>query len=421
MKKIIIYLIAFMAFIACRKANIVEIKPFSENFTDSTKTLVVKDKYPCMELVTDKAIHLPVTENEMEDEMEIKTNIHYLPLETTEECLIGQIDKLESDDSCIFIFDRTNQAILRFSQKDGSFLNKFGSQGRGPGEFIGITDMSLNKQKKEICLIDFSLFKLMFYTYNGDLIREEPLYYVYNQIAFLGDRIVLHTEFNENTMAPSVNNNRLVLAEADQEPLYVGFAFPEGFEDNFSQGSNAFTTCDGKVYYNHVLSDTIWQIKENGICEAKYIFKFPGRNNLFNEEDFKKITDERYQKKIENKPYFRDAFLITKNFIKANIVNAQNLLYCIPTGHCSNNMTYKTFGKPTSLHSTEFTLNDNSFVRVLQPFDILKEIQFYQNHFNDTQYTQFLNMQLTEEERQLLSNMTEEDNPILMIMGIEPF
>ena len=37
------------------------------------------------------------------------------------------------------------------------------------------------------------------------------------------------------------------------------------------------------------------------------------------------------------------------------------------------------------------------------------------------QYTNFLNTQLTEEERQLLDNMTEEDNPILMIMDIEPF
>ncbi|MDE7378112.1 MAG: 6-bladed beta-propeller [Paraprevotella sp.] len=425
MKKEFIYIIVSMAIIACRNANVTEIKPYAQNLAESAEALQVKDQYPSMELVTDKAIHLPVMEESTDNVTNIKTNIHYLPLETTEECLIGHIDKLVSDDSCLFVFDQTNQSILRFSQKDGSFLNKIGSKGRGPGEFIEVIDVSLNRKKKEICLIDFSLFKLMFFDYNGRLIQEKPLYYVYNGMEFLDNRIILHTGFNENTMAPSVNNNRLVLAEMDQTPLCVGFAFPENLKANFHHGvRHDFVTCDGDVYYNHVLSDTIWQIKEDGICEAKYVIKFPNRDNLYNEEDFKNITDNDFEERQKSTPHYQNNFIITKDFVKVSAFDenhSQKLLYCISTGHRTNNLFHKIFGKPTDIGTIEFTLNDETFVDVIQPFEILKDFQFYKNNFNEMQYTNFLNTQLTEEERQLLNNMTEEDNPILMIMDIEPF
>ncbi|MCM1109058.1 MAG: hypothetical protein NC388_08400 [Clostridium sp.] len=39
----------------------------------------------------------------------------------------------------------------------------------------------------------------------------------------------------------------------------------------------------------------------------------------------------------------------------------------------------------------------------------------------EEQFNHMLANQYTEEERRLLSTMTEEDNPILMIMDIKPF
>jgi hypothetical protein bfra3_20315 len=423
MKHIYLIVIIYFLAISCKKPNVIEVKPYDKEHADSTQVLLVKDKYPCMKLATNNAISLPVSETESDlEECDIRIKRHYIALETTEECLIGTISKILSEDSCVFIFDRANNSVLRFSQKDGSFLNKFGNQGRGPGEYTELVDISLNKKNKELCLYDQFGYKNMYFSYDGTLLREEPLYYFYNRIEFLGDYRILHTDLNQNTQIPSICNNRLVLAEPDQTPLYVGFAFPEKLSINFHQGSkHPLITCNGDIYYTHVLSDTIWQIKKDGICEAKYIFKFPNRGNLFDERDFSEITDDEYKDKTNSVPYYRDECIITKNFLIAKFNKAADLLYCISTGHyLHGKIPRMSFGIGSTLFA-QFTINDSSFVEVLQPFEIIKKHQQIKNEYSDFQYDLYWNKQLTEEERQLLGNMTEEDNPILMIMDIEPF
>ena len=426
MKNIYVYILILsgLAF-SCKKAHVTEVRPLASDYADTTKVLCIEDKYPCMKLITDKAVHLKVSEEDVEynplNDSVVKMKTRYLPLETKEECLIGSIHKLESDDSSIFIFDRNNGSALRFSQKDGSFLCRYGTQGRGPGEYVTLAEMSINKQKKEVCLIDFDLYKLMYFNYDGVLLREEPLYYGFSSMEFFENTMILHTHHSDNIMAPSINNNRLVLAQLDQTPLYVGFSFPKSL-NQFSQGErHCFITCKDEVYYNHVLSDTIWQIKENGTCEARYVFKFPGRDNLFDEKDFQTITNEEYEQKTKDVPYYRDNIIITENFIRAGIYQATQLLYCISTGHYIYGYPGHTFFGRVDPLQLDFTLNGTSFIRVMQPFEIIKKHMDFKGYVNDLQYQYYWDKLLTEEERQLIKKMTPEDNPILVIMDIEPF
>lgn len=418
---------------SCQRSKVTEVRPFDISYPDSTKVLLLKDKYPYMKLVTDKAVHIDVQEkdsagNRVEFSRESPNmRIRYIPLETTDECLIGgNIAKLESDDLSMFILDIDNGRVLRFLQKDGSFMNSFGQKGRGPGEYMDVTDMSLDRKKKEVCLIDRGGFKFLYYDYDGHFLREEPLYYFYNTAEFVGDYIIQHTSTSDNTMAPSLNNNRLVLArKADLEPEYVCFPFSRKSMDNFHQGQrHYFLTCNENVYYTYLLSDTIWHIKPDGVCEAKFVLKFPGRDNLFDENNFQHITDELYKEKTTGAScYYRDDIRITEDFVHAGIVGGKDLLYSISTGNCKYGaLSCNSFGTPIHLYNM-LTLNGKSFVMTLQPFEIIRQcnmdIEFYAKHTDSPNY--FLNNRLTEEERQLLQKMTLEDNPILMIIDIEPF
>ena len=419
---------------SCKKANVTEIRPMYSSYPDTTKVLLMEDKYPYMKLVTNKAVHLQVNERKSNmavplDEDTFRVKVHYLPLETNEDCLQGGIDKLEADDQSIFIFDDWNDKVLRFSQKDGSFMNSFGAKGRGPGEYIRISDMSLNRKKKEVCLIDNGGYKFLYYDYDGQLLREEPMFYYYYKVEFVGDYMVQYPGGSENTMAPSVNHNYLIFArQSDQTPKYVGFPFSEQLANEFGYGMTyPLVSCNGDVYFNHLLSDTIWQIKPNGTCEAKYVFKIPGRDNLFDENDFQNMSSALYEQKTqEAKCYYSDDIRITENFVFARIRGGEDMLYCIPTGHCKYGMFYlKAFGETQLLGNADFlTLNGKSFVKILQPDHILehikKEIECYVPLLGKTE-EQLMDEWLTEEERQLLQKMTPEDNPILMIIDIEPF
>ncbi len=65
-----------------------------------------------------------------------------IPLETTEESLIGEIGKVILHDSCFFVEDKTQKVILIFDWK-GKYINKISRLGRGPGEYVNILDFDV--------------------------------------------------------------------------------------------------------------------------------------------------------------------------------------------------------------------------------------------------------------------------------------
>lgn len=69
-------------------------------------------------------------------------SIEYIPLETTDQSLIGEIENLVVADGRFFI-NSDRKSILCFSD-DGKFLFKIGNIGRGPGEFISPFSISVD-------------------------------------------------------------------------------------------------------------------------------------------------------------------------------------------------------------------------------------------------------------------------------------
>lgn len=106
----------------------------------------------------------------------IAANVEYIPLETNDACLIAN-GKYFFTDSLIFVSN--NNHILEFSRR-GKFLRKIGSQGRGPGEIDLIRIMSILPEKKLIVVQKNSQNKLLYYSFNGDLIKSISIPNVYN-------------------------------------------------------------------------------------------------------------------------------------------------------------------------------------------------------------------------------------------------
>ncbi|MDR1339890.1 MAG: 6-bladed beta-propeller [Prevotellaceae bacterium] len=67
---------------------------------------------------------------------EVFEDITFIPLETTDECLIGNtILGIHFSKDYIVIVDRTPRQILLFD-KTGKFIRKIGNRGQGPGEYL---------------------------------------------------------------------------------------------------------------------------------------------------------------------------------------------------------------------------------------------------------------------------------------------
>jgi len=105
----------------------------------------------------------------------------YVPLETNEECIIGTINKLKIIDNCIYAMDmRYNLGIYKFDI-NGNFLYKICNIGKGPGEFIEISDFLVTDEY----VIVLSFKKILFYSkLNGEFEHEKSIDFMPDNLLF---------------------------------------------------------------------------------------------------------------------------------------------------------------------------------------------------------------------------------------------
>lgn len=84
-----------------------------------------------------------------------------IPLETTDECLIGQVDKLVYQNHKIYIADNLSKAIYIFDET-GHLLSKLKAVGNGPQEYLDITAFTVHDGR----LLFFDKLKRVVFAYN---------------------------------------------------------------------------------------------------------------------------------------------------------------------------------------------------------------------------------------------------------------
>jgi hypothetical protein len=104
-------------------------------------------------------------------------SVDFIKLETNPQCLISGISSIKFDDDKIFIFDKRQNKVLVFNI-DGSFANKVGQLGKGPGEMIGPTDFTLDREKNRIEILDPPTTKTLIYDYDGNYLETIKSVYI---------------------------------------------------------------------------------------------------------------------------------------------------------------------------------------------------------------------------------------------------
>ena len=97
-------------------------------------------------------------------------DIEFVPLETTDNCLLDQfLKKIVVTQEYIFVYDYNY--CYRFDRK-GKFLNKIGTKGNGPGEYVKVMSISVDTINKCVYMSDNRQHKLVKYDYTGKLLGE---------------------------------------------------------------------------------------------------------------------------------------------------------------------------------------------------------------------------------------------------------
>ena len=96
---------------------------------------------------------------------QIAEDIEFLPLETTDECLLGDnIMNIVATSKDIIIFDY--EACYRFDRK-GKFKNKIGVKGNGPGEYVKPMYVTVDTLNKWVYMGDYMVKRFVKYDFEG--------------------------------------------------------------------------------------------------------------------------------------------------------------------------------------------------------------------------------------------------------------
>lgn len=117
---------------------------------------------------------------------DISKNIKEIPLEFSEQTMVGTITKVEFANDFIFVHDFTNARILKFDNK-GKFLKEIGLKGEGPGEYKYLSSFAVDEKSESVFLA--SPYKIIKYDYDGNFIKEISVADRVNSISYLDNEL----------------------------------------------------------------------------------------------------------------------------------------------------------------------------------------------------------------------------------------
>lgn len=105
----------------------------------------------------------------------------YLELESDDSCYMVGIDKLIIDDERIYVLDERTNSVVIFDRA-GGFINVIKKQGRGPHEYLHLSDFDVSSSG--VYVLDRANEKIRLYSVSGEWLKDYELdnYYDYFQI-----------------------------------------------------------------------------------------------------------------------------------------------------------------------------------------------------------------------------------------------
>lgn len=243
------FLVTFLSvFIGC--------SPSSDKVTDS-------DSNTLIEIIVD-----PNAKSDLQSYINIESN-DTIFLETTDEALIGRIDKIIVHNDQIFVLDiRVAKSIFIFNTS-GEFQGKINNIGDGPGQFFLPFDMGFNVETNRIEIMDVRLRKILSFSTVGEFIEEWRIEEQLTDFYPLSkDEYVFHRDGRDLEMGQK--HNLLRLSDRSNTKVLLEGVSDFGVTDYIPINNNLMSTFN-RLLYIHPMHDTIYEVNNEEIHPEYYI------------------------------------------------------------------------------------------------------------------------------------------------------
>lgn len=222
------YCLIILIFIGCSNSNGIKNNKISEIEIDVSKSVILD--------YSDSA-HI----------------IRCIPLETSEESVIREIEKIYITDSLVIIFDWKDVSVFN---QEGNFIRKIGKKGNGPGEYNYLNDIFFDNKSGLIYLRD-RLKKMLVYSLDGRLIDEKQTKIWFDSFCKIEGGYWLYSRYNVE------NPHGYTLRLVDDDFNEVAGFFPQKAFFATLDVSNFIQDEFGNNYYIYPYSNIIYKLSDH--------------------------------------------------------------------------------------------------------------------------------------------------------------
>lgn len=332
-------------------------------------------------------------------------SVSFLPLETTEECIIGSVTDFQHISKGYVVLDaQISKKVVMFGL-NGQYISNIGRLGNAPGEYVHPMSFSISPDEKEIAVIDGDRMRVIFYSlldfsYIGE--REIPFSAAHMEYLEDGNFIWYNKSKNIDNILVKTNADITIEKKILERDFFSGYTI--GMTRKMYKVGNCIQTYTpfSPVLYE-IQNDTITKITNFTFGDDR----FPPLS--FFEEESKKGN---YIPALQSSEYisYYDIFENDESF-------------CVP--FFSEGVMYYGFHDKQNGTSFKITQKDlqnklkvglysnligvsleNEFISLLNP-DMIRGIYKEQPQ------------ELSEELQEIIGNGKDEDNPILLFLKMQ--
>lgn len=118
-------------------------------------------------------------------------DVTYIPLETTDSCLIGRISKIIYRNGKFYIFDKEQNNNVTVFDEDGNYLFSVNKYGEAPGQYIEPMDMDVDEAGNIYIFDNTNQRILKFVENSSDAVDILPIGEYFSDFAYINSDLFL--------------------------------------------------------------------------------------------------------------------------------------------------------------------------------------------------------------------------------------
>lgn len=331
-------------------------------------------------------------------------NISLIPLETSDEGLIGQLLKVIQFDDKYFILDGKQKSILTFD-KSGEFLFKIDNKGKGPGEYTDISDFEINPYSKNIEILS-PWGAIYVYSINGKFLDSykipKPIKVVHF-FKFISEHSILLYCMTEENRIFVYNRKSGEIVEKD-------YKVPEHILTNIFTTFFPMYMVNQKIHIRENFSNNVYMFNNNNIA-IKYSWNFEKLNIDLKEVPSSKKLKKEYIEWFTNGGH--------KQFVYPFYMNLENKNQVFTIFGYDEKFNHLVFNKETK----NYKLFDKYKEGVTFPYYFVSTIddEEYISAVEPSMISNFVKPEfLDDKNNQILREISIEDNPVIIKYQLNP-